>query len=71
LGKMTKISKREARKLFNEGIDISIGGHDAQGEGATWKASQFKQPTFDDLCDYFERVYCRGTGRLLKAEFYR
>ena len=32
---------------------------------------RFKQPTFDDLCDYFERVYCRGTGRLLKAEFYR
>lgn len=68
---MTKISKREARKLFNEGVDISIGGHDSKGEGATWKASQFQQNTFDNLCDYFEHVYCRGTGRFLKTEFYR
>lgn len=68
---MTKISKREARKLFEEGIDIIIGGHDVQGDGATWRASQFKQATFDDLCDYFERIYCRGIGRFLKIEFFR
>lgn len=68
---MIKITKREARRLFDCGEDISIGGHDVQGEGATWKASQFKQSTFDELCTYFERVYCRGVGRLLKIEFYK
>lgn len=69
--KTTKITKREARKLFDEGKDILIGGHDAQGEGATWWASQFKQSTFDELCNYFDKYYCHGVGRLLKIEFYK
>lgn len=68
---MEKITKRDARKLFDDGVDISIGGHDVHGEGATWKSSQFKQATFNELCDYFERYYCRGTGRFLKVEFFR
>lgn len=68
---MTKITKREARKLFNAGTDILIGGHDIQGEGAFWKASQFKQTTFDELYDYFEWRYCRGIGMCLKVEFYK
>lgn len=66
----TKITKREARKLFDKGIDIGIGGHDVTGEGAMWRVSQFKQTTFDELCSYFENRYCRGIGRLLRVEFF-
>jgi len=68
---MTKITKREARKLFDSGIDINIGGHDVHGEGATWKSSQFKQPDFNSLCDFFEQHYCRGVGRFSRTEFYK
>ena len=32
MGKMTKISKREARKLFDEGIDISMRARRTGGE---------------------------------------
>lgn len=69
--KVTKITKRQARDLFENGIDIIIGGHDVQGEGATWRSSQFKQSTFDDLCSYFDHLYCHGAGRFLKTEFYK
>ena len=68
---MNRITKREVRKLFDNGKDIKIGGHDVHGEGAIWGATQFKQTTFDELCNYFEQHYCRGTGRFLKAEFYK
>ena len=68
---MNRITKKEARILFNHGISIKIGGHDVHEEGAIWEATQFKQTTFDELCNYFEQHYCRGTGRFLKTEFYK
>ena len=68
---MIKINKQQARELFNKGIDFYIGGHDIYGEGAKWKVSRFKQDTFENLCDYFKRYYCKGVGRFLKVEFYK
>lgn len=68
---MTEISKKEAKALFDQGIDIGIGGHDSKGEGARWKASQFGKSNFSELCKYFKKIYCRGVGRFMKIEFYR
>ena len=70
MDRTSKITKREARKLFAAGQDPEIGGHDYQGCGAFWKMSEFKSEadTFDGIVYHFERYYCRGIGRL-KMEF--
>lgn len=65
-----KISKREARKLYNSGLDFLIGGVNCHGEGAWWSAFQFKEPNFDSLCTMFEDRYCRGRNRIIKMEYY-
>jgi hypothetical protein len=72
------ITKQEAKKLYNNGVDVLIGGHDYEGSGAFWRMSQFiGKPnefgwditTFNDVVRLCRRRYCRGVGRLLGIEF--
>jgi hypothetical protein len=83
---MTKINKREARQLYESGIDVLIGGHDAQGDSATFRASQFKdgrcdcrlasidnekrERNFEDIVTYFTWLYCTGEYRRFKYPEY-
>lgn len=70
---MNRISKREARNRFNVGLPVLIGGTDVKGEGAYWNITQFSDVVTDDfdaICEYFERIYCRGVGRILYPMFF-
>jgi len=72
------ITKQEAKKLYNDGVEVLIGGHDHEGCGAYWSVSQFigknnefgwDIKTFDDVVRLFRNRYCKGAGRLLEIVY--